>query len=283
MTTRLSTITVLICLLTSGIANAAEPGFELKSDIVYGEVGGVKLLVDVYLPKQNKPTAKTPGVLVVHGGAWRSGSKRQLSGYAMQLARHGYAAFAINYRLAPKHQFPAQIDDCRTAVRWIKKHAAGYNVDPQRLGGIGYSAGGHLLTLLACTATDKTHRDTALICVAAGGAPCDFRETPLKSRFMSFWLKGTRAEHPELYKAASPAAFVSKDVCPIFFFHGTKDRLVSVDSPRKMVAALKKSGAQAELRLINSAGHIAAALDRRALEDALGFFDAKLKKAADKK
>ena len=244
--------------------------FRIEQDIVYATPGGVELRLDAYLPNG---TETTPAVLVVHGGAWRGGSKQQLALYARELAARGYAAFAISYRLAPDHRFPAQIEDCRAAVKWIRKNAKKYRVDPKRIGAVGYSAGGHLVALLGCTGADKEHADTRLAAVVAGGAPCDFRDFPARAKVLADWLGGTRQEAPDVYTAASPAAFVSAKAPPMFFYHGTDDRIVKSDDPAAMVKALKEAGVEAELYLVEGAGHIAAALNDEARRRAWQFLD----------
>lgn len=128
--------------------DSGEADFEIRKNIVYSKVADRELLLDAWVPNKEGTHA---AVLVVHGGAWRSGDRKQLGGYANALAKRGFACFAIDYRLAPNHKFPAQIDDCREAVKWIRSHAAEYKVDPDKLGAIGYSAGGHLVCLLATT------------------------------------------------------------------------------------------------------------------------------------
>ena len=127
-------------------ATASE--YDVREKIVYAQVGERELLLDAFVPKSD---GEHPAVLVVHGGAWRSGDRKQLRGYATALAERGFVCFAIDYRLAPQHKFPAQIDDCRTAVKWVRDHAADFKVDSKRLGAIGYSAGGHLVCLLGTT------------------------------------------------------------------------------------------------------------------------------------
>ena len=149
----------------------AEFKFEIRNDIVYSKVGDRELLLDAYLPEKGGPS---PAVLVVHGGAWRMGNRKQLRGYAEALAKTGFVCFAIDYRLAPEHKFPAQIEDCRSAVKWMRANAAHYKVDPKKLGAIGYSAGGHLVSLLGTTGEAPTKEngnvDTRLQVVVAGGA-----------------------------------------------------------------------------------------------------------------
>ena len=124
---------------------ATESEFDVREKIVYSTVADRELLLDAFVPKDD---GLHPAVLVVHGGAWRSGDRKQLRGYANALAKRGFVCFAIDYRLAPKDKFPAQIEDCREAVKWIRANSAVYHVDPGKLGAIGYSAGGHLVCLL---------------------------------------------------------------------------------------------------------------------------------------
>ena len=116
--------------------------------------------------------------------------------YAKSLARRGFSCFAIDYRLAPKHKSPAQIEDCRDAVRWIRQHASRYKTDPGRIGAIGYSAGGHLVSLLATTGLSKEEDPkgvgTKITAAVAGGTPTDFRFTHENSKMLSYWLGGSR-------------------------------------------------------------------------------------------
>jgi triacylglycerol lipase len=238
--------------------------------------------MDIYRPRTH---GKFPGVLVVHGGAWTMGSRVQLAAIANSLAEHGYTAAAISYRLAPKHPFPAQIYDCQAAVRYLREHAEELQLDPNRIGGFGYSAGGHLVALLG-TLDDDDYREPGVAAdapsarlqsVVAGGAPCDFRPLPEQSTRIAYWLGGTRAEKPEAYRLASPAAFISADDPPMFFFHGARDLLVPAHSPQRMVALLTAAGVGAEMHVIDNAGHIEALLDQPTLKLALEFADRSLK------
>ncbi len=239
---------------------------QVERDIVYAVRGDKKLLLDAYLPETDRTV---PAVFVVHGGAWRMGSKRQLGGHAWEFARRGLASFAINYRLAPEYKFPAQINDCKEAVRWVRLHASNYRVDPDRLGAYGYSAGGHLVALLAVTGhtnlfgeeTGHAEVSTQLQCVVAGGAPCDFQYLRPRDRVLAFLFGGTRAEVPALYQLGSPIAHVSEHCPPILFFHGTGDRLVRLDDVCRMVAQLRALGVEAYLNVHVGAGHIGTVLN----------------------
>lgn len=244
-------------------ARGGEASYETIRDVVYAPRKDEPLRADVYRPTADGPF---PGVLCVHGGAWTFGNKNHIAGIAQRLARAGYTAVTINYRLAPKHKFPAQIEDCRAALLWIRKNAEQHKIDPKRLGAWGYSAGGHLVTLLGVG-------DAGLRAVVAGGAPCDFRQIPPDSPKLAFWLGGTRRQLPKPYESASPANFISPDDPPVFFYHGRRDHMVSLRQPTAMAAALKESGVTAKLYVIPGSGHIGAYFNRAAQTEAVKFLD----------
>jgi len=196
------------------------------------------------------------------------------------LARNGLASVAISYRLAPKYKFPAQIEDCKAAVRWMREQAKQLKIDTKRIGGFGYSAGAQLVSLLGTVNSDADPKtgaaadgspSTRLQAVACGGAPCDFRTLPPDTQMLSFWLGGTRREKPEQYRLASPAAFVTADDPPMFFFHGEKDDLVPRASPESMCWALKQAGIPAELYIVPDVGHNFAVMDQQALHKSIRF------------
>jgi acetyl esterase/lipase len=260
----------------------AKPAVDVLRNREYIKRDSGPLAMDVYMPQGAGPF---PGVLVVHGGAWTMGSRVQLAAIANALAEHGFTAATISYRLAPKHPFPAQIYDCQAAVRWMREHAGELKLDPAHIGGFGYSAGGQLVALLG-TLNDDDFREQGLPkdapsarlqAVVAGGAPCDFRVLPADSTRLAYWLGGTPAEKPDAYRTASPAAFITPDDPPMFFFHGARDLLVPAHSPQRMVALLTAAGVGAEMHLIKDAGHIEALFDRTTLDLALAFADQHLK------
>lgn len=247
-------------------ARAEKGSYKILRDVVYVARDGGPLKADVYRPLGEGPF---PGVLCVHGGAWISGNKSQMAAIARRLAQAGCVAVSINYRLAPKHKFPAQIEDCRAALRWMRSNAPKQRIDRERLGAWGYSAGGHLVALLGTT-------EAGLKAVVAGGAPCDFRQLRPQSRWLVFWLGGTRGELPDVYEAASPAHFVSADDPPFFFYHGGRDHLVKIEQPRAMAEALDEAGVTAKVHVIRAAGHVAAFLDRGAMDEAIEFLRKRL-------
>lgn len=252
--------------------NAAAVEFEMKEKIVYSKVGDRELLLDAFLPDSEGPC---PAVLVVHGGAWRGGNRKQLRGYAEALAQQGLVCFAIDYRLAPQHKFPAQIEDCRSAVKWIREHAGEYHVDASKLGAIGYSAGGHLVSLLGTTGAEASQKngdvDLRLQVVAAGGAPTDFRWFPDNGAWAEYWMGGDLSEVPDKFKAASSTAFADKNDAPMFFFNGTKDKLVPLVWTQSCFKALKDAGVETDMHTVEGAGHLEAAQDEEALKKAYAF------------
>jgi acetyl esterase/lipase len=272
----------LLLFALAGVCPATEPAIDILRNQVFVERDSGPLAADVYRPHGAGPF---PGILVVHGGAWRMGARADFATIAHSLAEHGYTAVAIDYRLAPTYKFPAQIYDCQAAVRWMRSHASELKIDPTRIGGFGYSAGGHLVALLG-TLDDKELREPGLPAntpsarlqvVVAGGAPCDFRVLPGDSDRVAFWIGGTRDQMPNEYRDASPASFITADDPPMYFFHGQQDLLVPVQSPTEMVKSLKAAHVTAEMCVVKDAGHIQALFDRGALENGLAFADKYLK------
>jgi acetyl esterase/lipase len=284
---RIRTALAAIALLSfATVASAGE--VDVSFAVTYAELESGSLKADVYVPRGEGPF---PGVLVVHGGAWKMGNRWQLGGVAQLLAERGFTAVAISYRLAPQYKFPAQIDDCKAAVRWMRSNAATWKIDPEHIGGFGYSAGAHLVSLLGTTGpedglegvADATKLpSTRLQAVAAGGAPCDFRPLPDDEDFLAFWLGGSRGELPEQYRRASPAAFITADDPPFFFFHGENDELVPLVSPKQMREELAAVGVSAELYTAPKLGHIACGMDRGSIDRSIAFLEQQLKTASVK-
>jgi acetyl esterase/lipase len=272
-------VSLSLCLAFAPLRALAEVAYDLVPDQVYAQRDSGPLMADLYVPQGD---GVFPAMIVIHGGAWATGTKEQLAGVAKALARLGYTTAAISYRLAPQNKFPAQIYDCQAAVRWLRTNAKKYKVDPERIGGYGYSAGGELVALLGALDDDDKVREPGLPAdapsarlqvVVAGGAPCDFGSLPPDSPRLAFWLGGTPAEKPEAYRDASPINFVTSDDPPMFFFHGENDNLVPKRSPQRMVFRLKEAGVEAEFCEIAGADHMGAVSDRPTVLQALAFVD----------
>ena len=151
-------------------SRVGETGVKVHFDVSYCEQKDPLQLADVYMPAagdiEHQP--RFPAIIAIHGGAWISGDKRFDALHCRKMAQKGYVVMAINYRLAPKHKHPAQIDDCREALRWLHEHAHEYPIAPDSLGVGGSSAGGHLGALMAMA---RLPEDPSCCECAAGGAP----------------------------------------------------------------------------------------------------------------
>ncbi|MDI1302677.1 MAG: alpha/beta hydrolase [bacterium] len=226
---------------------------------------------DLYLPRS--PSASVPVVLVVHGGSWQAGARDDydIAKVAKALAVHGYAAFSIDYRLAPQNRHPAQLQDMQQSLRWLQAHAGDYRLDMHRLSAWGYSAGAHLVSLLAVQ--PDMPGLPPLRAVVAGGTPADLRVYPDSPAAKA--LLGSRpAESPELYKEASPLALVRPGLPPFFLYHGAVDDLVLPSQAENFASALRADGVPVELLLLPDYGHVKTALFQgRSAPAALNFLD----------
>lgn len=246
-------------------ACAADPKLSVQRNLVFHEVDGEKLQADLYRPDDDEVR---PIVVLIHGGGWATGDKWNMADHARELARAGFVVLNINYRLAPKHKFPAQVDDCRAALKWVAQEAAQHRIDPNRIGVYGYSAGAHLAALIACNPIADQPKIKAVV---AGGAPCDFSELELKNRTLAYWLGGSRSEKPDVYKAASPKLYASSEDPPFFFFHGDEDGLVPLDNSRCLHDELQKCGIESEFLQVDGQGHLMTFLNREARTKAVEF------------
>ncbi len=190
-----------------------------------------ELAADIYMPEGAGPF---PAVLVVHGGGWSGGSRGNMKSHSKALVRAGFVAVNISYRLAPDTQFPGQLHDLQQAMHWIHANAKQYKIDAARIGGFGYSAGAHLVSLLGVMrATDENDqpyggKQTRLAAVASGGTPADLAAYEESGRLLRQFLGGTRQEMPERYAAASPITHVNAQSPPFFLYHGQWDTLVPI-------------------------------------------------------
>lgn len=221
-------------------------------DVEYGKAGGESLRLDIYLPRDRSEELH-PAVIYIHGGGWRGGDKSR-GAQATELVRRGIALFSINYRLSGTAKYPAAVEDCRTAVRWVRENARKYGIDPQRLGLLGSSAGGHLSLLVALSA-EKEEDKVQAVCSWFG--PADFTTGYEKKSNSAAWvfLGGSPSELPEVFKEASPATYVSKDDPPVFLVHGEKDTTVDIEQSEILNRKLKSVGVDVEFLRVKNAGH----------------------------
>ncbi len=242
--------------LTSAIA--AQPQWRMgnvtaKHDIEYGK----PQLLDLYLPRA--ANGKLPLVVWIHGGGWKSGSKENFRP-AQPLLNEGFAVASINYRLSGEAKFPAQIDDCKAAIRYLRAHAAEYGIDPARIGVFGSSAGGHLVALLGTSGsgTDGVqavcdfYGPTDLIAMAK--VPGYERHASPQSA-ESELLGGPAEQHPEIAKQANPITFIGKDTPPFLILHGSADPIVPPQQSQLLHDALRKAGIESSLHFLPGAKH----------------------------
>jgi acetyl esterase/lipase len=257
--------------LLCGAAGAAGGGkVAAKTDIVYGEAGGQRLLLDVFMPEE-ETTAPRPAILFVHGGGWAWGQKEDFQGRARRFAREGYVCFSANYRLVKPggvNTHPAQIDDVQLAVRWIREHGAEYGADPRRVAAWGASAGGHLVALLGTTDTRDpsaplSHRSSRPECVVDEFGPSDLTAAfPTSAtlginvqKLVDGLLGRPATSAPELAKEASPIYHVDPRTAPFLILQGTEDIVVPRDQSDRLHMHLKAAGIDAEYLVVEGAGH----------------------------
>ncbi|HPP13319.1 MAG TPA: alpha/beta hydrolase [bacterium] len=234
-------------------------------NIEYAQAEGIKLLLDLYLP--DKGSGPFPLIVWIHGGGWRTGSKENCRP-ALLLLPYGYAIASINYRLTGIASFPAQLEDCKAAIRFLRAQAKNRNLEPERIGVWGSSAGGHLSALLGTTGEIREFD--------RGGYPefssrvqavCDYygptylpempgrRFQPGESSPVSALIGGSLENFQEKAIKASPLIYVSSQSAPFFIVHGDRDTTVPVAQSEKLARALEKAGVRVQLQIIKDAGH----------------------------
>jgi acetyl esterase/lipase len=300
MRTSLFSVTVLAILhpgwilpSTPAVAQEApkarvEAGARTTTDITYANVNSIELKLDVMMPEGAGPF---PAVMVIHGGAWRAGNKRDCRFIMPDFVKRGYVAISPQYRFCPKEPFPAQVQDVKAAVRFVKSHAKDYNIDPDRMGAIGFSAGGHLALMLGLTSpadglegdTSGGGPDSSVKAVVNYFGPTDLaaKDIPDVSKpLVKDFLGGTPAEKPDLAAKASPLSYVSKDDAPVLTFQGTKDPLVPSTQATKLAEAMTAAGVPGRVELLIGAQH---GWQGRELErtkaETFAFFDGLLKRS----
>jgi len=262
------------------------PGVLFEPDVAFlGE--GRRERADLYRPARIAEGQRAPAVVIIHGGGWSGGDKRAAReiNIGTNLALKGYVGMSINYALSAGGSvtWPQNLHDCKTAVRWLRKHADRLQVNPDRIGVIGGSAGGHLAAMVAVTVPADGLDPAGPYGEFSCGVQCAvdlYGPADLLARGEAKWLGRTRAEAPELYRVASPTTYVDASDPPILILHGTADKTVDLKQSELFAAALKRAGAPHELVVVEGAPHTfhlqPKQRDLRPL--VLGFFDTHLKR-----
>jgi acetyl esterase/lipase len=258
-------------------------------DLEYLPGGHERQKLDLYLPE--KTESRLPMIAWIHGGGWQGGSKERCP--AVSFVGKGYAVASINYRLSQHAKFPAQIEDCKAAIRWLRANAPKYHLDPEHIGVWGASAGGHLVALLGTTADAKElegkegnlDQSSRVQAVVDWFGPADFRKmlgTSADSPVAKL-LGGPISENKDKAALASPVAHVAKTDPPFLIMQGDMDPLVPLVQSEMLAEALKKAGVEVTLHVLKGAKHggpeFTTPESRKLIED---FFAKHLKKDAKK-
>lgn len=225
------------------------------------------LQADLYLP-DDKDKAPYPVLLLIHGGAWHKGDRKSMAKAGELLASRGFAALAIDYRLAPRFRYPAPVEDAQEALRWLRANAARHRLDMAKVGAWGYSAGAHLAALLAVQPVMPDLPELRV--VVAGSAPTDLRDSRQPS--VRAFLGGTPEEQPAVYEEASPVARVHPGLPAFLLYYGSADTLVEPRHSEVFASRLKEAGIPVRVIRIEGADHRAASQGiRRHLPEVLAF------------
>lgn len=251
---------------------SSNPQVEVRGDISFLTPDRLEKL-DLYLPKNRNAVEKSPAVLLIHGGGWKEGDKRQAREieFGMTLAQNGFVAASINYALRSAGKFPQNLQDCKNGIRYLRAHADELGVDPNRISVMGGSAGGHLALLVGYTAdqpnlapsqpypgvSDKVSSvvDFYGISNLATRKETDPNGKPLKIDPLDSATQSIFGSTPQDWKKASPITYVKRDVPPTLILHGKKDTTVDSDQSQELADALKKTGATYEIIWLPNAPH----------------------------
>ena len=257
-------LTSLFCCVSVFTADAADAPVQ---NVVFATVDSHKLRLNIFLPRNVK---RPPLVVYIHGGGWEKGSYKSCK--VQWLTEHGFAVASVGYRLTDKAKFPAQIHDCKGAIRWLRAHQTEYGYDTTRIGVTGTSAGGYLSLMVGVTNGVKemegdvggnTDQSSRVDVIVDYYGPADFvlrsRNQPIKTEgptsIVHKLLGAPASKNKELATAASPAFQVKKDAPPLLILHGKKDGTVFPDQAERMAVEYRKAGRDVTLELIPRGGH----------------------------
>lgn len=239
---------------------------KIERDIVFGKGGDRDLMLNLARPQQ-KATGPVPAVVVIHGGGWAAGDRGGLHDVIVgNLAKRGFVAASISYRFAPKDPFPAQVEDVKCAVRYLRAHADEYGIDKDQIGAIGFSAGAHLSMMLGVMDEKDGHEGeggwpdelSKVQAVVAFFGPTDLSAEDIPDRavpILDKFLGGKRADLPEQVRLASPVTYVDGNDAPTLIFQGTKDPLVPATQAWIMANKMTEAGMPGRVELLIGAGH----------------------------
>ena len=244
-----------------------------EKDIPYAGTDNPRQRLDLYLPKTPKEDRPLPVIAYIHGGAWMGGDRASGGPLAGLVASGDFAGISIGYRLSTEATWPAQIHDCKAAIRWLRANARKYHLDPDRIGIIGESAGGHLVAMLGTSGDVEAlegdlgpNKGTSsrVRCVVDEFGPAELLTMGDSPSRMSHYaadspesrlLGGAILDHKELARAASPITYVSKDDPPFLIIHGDADPLVPFSQSERLSKALRNAGVECHFIRVKDGGH----------------------------
>ena len=249
-------------------------GFKVMQDISYAGTDNARQTLDLALPIKRTSDKPLPVIAFIHGGGWRGGNKdgglNRISGF---LKSGNYAGVSIGYRLSNEAKWPAQIHDCKAAIRWVKANAVKHGLDGSKIAVHGTSAGGHLVAMLGTSAGVKamdgsigayTSQSTKVACVVDYFGPTNFlRMNDFESRIdhdakdspEGLLIGGPVQDNKKKTLTADPISYVSKEDSPFLIMHGTKDMAVPYNQSVILHSALKKIGVPSALLTVTGGGH----------------------------
>ncbi|HXR06277.1 MAG TPA: alpha/beta hydrolase [Candidatus Acidoferrum sp.] len=242
------------------------PGARMLTNLAYVPNGTERQKLDLYLPATG---TNLPLIVWVHGGGWMEGSKEDPPG--LRLLVHGFALASINYRLSQDAVFPAQLEDCKAAIRWLRAHAREHGLDPNRIGVWGASAGGHLVALLGTTGAVKEFDlgenlgvSSRVQAVCDWFGPTDFTQITNHPSDINHaapdspearLLGGPIAQNAAKAQRANPIRYITKDDPPFLIMHGDKDTVVPLEQSQLLAEALQKAGVPVIFHVVPGGGH----------------------------
>ncbi len=245
-----------------------------EKEIVYGTADGVELKMDIAKPIGDGPF---PAVVCIHGGGWQIGKRQDFEPTARIMAMNGYVAATVDYRMTPAHKWPAQIEDVKCAVRYLRAHAEQLKINPDKIGALGHSAGAHLALMLGLTDpkdnfegnggyADQSSKVQAVVNLSAPTnlstwKPLPVVDEPLQKEYGKSFddiladLLGTADRAAQAMADASPVTYADESDSPVLTFHGSVDPLVPPDQAKELDEALKNAGVPHKLIIIEGADH----------------------------
>lgn len=246
-------------------------------DIVYGRSGGVELKLDLAQPAKGE--GPFPVVFFFHGGGWQQGNKSHMHRWLRRFASEGYVSVSVAYRFAPQFKWPSQVEDAKAAIRFLRGNALAYDIDPDRIGTMGESAGGYLALMTGLTApsdglegeggsaefSSSVHAVVSYFSATDFSGPARVLTSELQKEIQKYYNKsltqvradftGTSDPDDPILKKISVLPYVDKNDPPVLIFQGDSDPFVSVDQARKLASRLEHSNVPHELIIVKGGGH----------------------------